>query len=267
MSQSPTEIHELLERHGLRPRKRLGQHFLADANIVQRIIDLAEIDATTSVLEIGAGTGVLTRALAERGHHVLAYEVDDGLKPLLQEVLAGVDVDLRFEDAAGVDFSNELDGAWVLVANLPYNVGTPIVLDLMRHVPAVARFCVMVQKEVADRLTASPGSRVFGLPSVVAGLYTQRSSTFTVPPQVFIPPPKVGSAVVRFDRREAPAEAERAISLASVAFNQRRKMLRQSLRDALPEAERVLTSAGIDPTRRPETLTVEEWVTLAEAAA
>ena len=267
MSQTPTEIRRLLDRHGLRPRKRLGQHFLADPNIVQRIIDLADLDAGASVVEIGAGTGALTRALAERGHNVRAYEVDEDLRPVLAEVLDGLSVDVRFEDAAAVDFASELDGNWTLVANLPYNVGTPIVLDLMRHVPAVSRFCVMVQKEVADRLTAQPGSRVFGLPSVVAGLYAERHGMFTVPPQVFVPPPHVGSAVVRFDRRDAPAGAERAVDLASIAFNQRRKMLRQSLRGAVPNPDDVLSSADIDPTRRPETLTMEEWLALAEAAA
>ena len=229
--QTVQRVRELLERHGRHPRKALGQHFLADPNLVRKIIVDARLEPGSRVLEIGAGTGTLTAALASAGHPVLAYEIDDDLGDLLEEVLAGLDVDMRFEDAMDVDFAAVLgDGPWAMVANLPYNVGTPLLMTLLRFVPAITRFAVMVQREVADRIVAEPGSKQYGIPSVVAALHSRRLDWFRVPPQVFVPPPSVGSAVVILERIPAPAAAERAVELAQAAFGQRRKMVRASLR-------------------------------------
>ncbi len=268
-AQVRAEIAELLDRHGLSPRRSLGQNFLADPNITERIVRTAEVGPGDQVVEIGAGTGTLTAALADAGARVVSFEVDEGLRPVLDEVLAGRDdVEMRFTDAARLDLGEALEGGpWTLVANLPYHVGTGIVLDVLRHVPQVTDIVVMVQREVADRLLAGPGSKDYGLPSVVVGLHGDARFAFGVPPQVFLPQPKVESAVVRIRRRPAPPRAEEAIALAAAAFGQRRKMLRRSLTEVLEDPEAVLTAAGIDPTARPEDVPPEGWLALAEAAA
>ncbi len=259
----------MLERHGLTPIHRLGQHFLADANITTKIVAIAEIQPGDSVVEVGAGTGTLTAALAEAGAHVLAYEVDSGLRPVLEEVTDGLDVELRFEDIMDVDLGAVLDRdrSWKLVANLPYNVGTPLVLDAMRHVSQVDQFVVMVQREVASRFCAHPGTRDYGLPSVVAQIHTEPRLDFTVPPQVFFPAPRVDSAVLVMPRVPAPAQSERAIELAGVAFRQRRKMLRRSLADEFADAVEVLEAVGIAPTARAEDLSPEDFLRLAGSAS
>jgi 16S rRNA (adenine1518-N6/adenine1519-N6)-dimethyltransferase len=255
----------MLERHGLTPIHRLGQHFLADANITTKIVTMAEIQPGDNVVEVGAGTGTLTAALAEAGAHVLAYEVDGGLRPVLEEVTRGLDVDLRFEDIMGVDVDAVLDNGrrWKFVANLPYNVGTPVVLDAMRHVDQIELFVVMVQKEVASRFCAKPGSKDYGLPSVVAQIHTHPRLDFTVPPQVFFPAPRVESAVLVMPRVPAPVHSERAIELAGVAFRQRRKMLRRSLADEFADPVGRLESVGIAPTARAEDLAPEDFLRLA----
>jgi len=258
----------LLDRHGLRPRKRLGQHFLADPNIVERIVRLADLTPDDRVLEVGAGTGTLTRSLASTGATVVAYEVDVGLRPVLEETLTGCDVDLRFEDVTRVDLPARLTaGPWTLVANLPYNVGTPLVLDLLRTAPRIERFVVMVQSEVGDRLAARPGSKTYGLPSVVAQLHADVRAGFRVPAQVFVPAPDVASLVVVLERRPAPPRTEAAIELAAAAFNQRRKMLRRSLVPVLVDPEAMLRAAGIEPTARAEELAPGDYLRLAEAVA
>ncbi len=263
-AQTRTEIADLLERHGLSPSRRLGQHFLADANITRKVVELAAVGAGDQVVEVGAGTGTLTRALAAAGAHVVAYEIDAGLVPVLDEVTVGLDVELRFADASSGLIGDDLgDGAWVMVANLPYNVGTPLLLDALRHSPAITRFVVMVQREVAERLVASPGTKAYGLPSVVTGLHSTGRLAFRVPPQVFYPPPTVESAVVVLDRVPAPAESERAIEIATVAFQQRRKMLRRSLDSMFGDPTAHIEAAGLDPTARAEDLSPHAYVELA----
>ncbi len=263
-AQTRTEIATLLERHGLAPIHRLGQHFLADANITRKIVDLSGVGAGDKVVEIGAGTGTLTAALADAGALVVAYEIDQGLRPVLEEVVSGRDVDLRFEDVSGVRFAEALEGdGWTMVANLPYNVGTPVVLEAIRTAPNITRFVVMVQKEVAARFAASPGAPEYGLPSVVAGIYCVASVAFTVPPQVFYPPPRVESAVAVMDRKQTPDDAERAVLLARAGFGQRRKMLRRSLSEVLEDPVGTLERAGIDPTSRAEDLSAEDYLRLA----
>lgn len=264
--QARADIRELLAEHDLRPQKSYGQNFLADPNVVDRIVRTAGVDSSTNVLEIGAGTGALTTALAREAKHVVAYEVDHSLEPLLTSTLSHHEnVELRFADASRLRFDRALpSGRWTMVANLPYNVGTGIVLDALQEAPMITRLVVMIQKEVADRLTAGPGSKVYGIPSVIVGLHGTSHIAFTVPPQVFEPAPNVESAVVVIDRVSTDACAPRAIEIATSAFGQRRKMLRKSLahESNLPEA---LALAGIDPTDRPEDLAPGSYLDIARA--
>jgi 16S rRNA (adenine1518-N6/adenine1519-N6)-dimethyltransferase len=259
-----SEIAELLERHGLAPIHRLGQHFLADANITRKIVSVSDVGPGSLVVEVGAGTGTLTRALAAVGAHVVAYEIDTGLEPVLREVTEGLDVEIRIADVMKADLAHDLrNGEWSLVANLPYNVGTPVLLDALRHAPRIRTFVVMVQKEVADRLTAQPGSRHYGLPSVVCGIHAEAGTSFKVPAQVFLPPPNVDSAVVVLKRIASPPTAERAIELAAAAFNQRRKMIRKSLSTVFDDPVVTISAAGLDPTMRAEDISPAGYLKLA----
>lgn len=264
--QARSDIRELLAEHDHRPQKSFGQNFLADPNIVDRIVRTAGVDETTNVVEIGAGTGALTTALARKAGRVVAYEVDHSLEPILRSTVDHhANVELRFADASRLRFDRALPtGVWTMVANLPYNVGTGIVLDALQHGPMVTRLVVMIQKEVADRLVSGPGSKVYGIPSVIVGLHGDAHTAFTVPPQVFEPAPNVDSAVVVIDRRQADPLAPRAIDIATTAFGQRRKMLRKSLANELLGVD-VLERAGIDPTVRPEDLAPQAFVAIARA--
>lgn len=264
--QARSDIREMLAEHDHQPQKSYGQNFLADPNIVDRIVRTAGVDDSTNVIEIGAGTGALTTALAREAAKVVAYEVDHSLEPLLRSTVdQHANVELRFADASRLRFARALPtGEWTMVANLPYNIGTGIVLDALQHGDMVTRLVVMIQKEVADRLVAGPGSKVYGIPSVVVGLHGAAHIAFTVPPQVFEPAPTVDSAVVVIDRHPADPLASRAIEIATTAFGQRRKMLRKSLANEFA-AQGVLERAGVDPTDRPEDLAPEAFVAMALA--
>lgn len=266
-TQARSEIRRLLDAHGHRPTKAYGQNFLTDPNIVRRLIDAADLDADSLVVEIGAGTGAMTAVMARRVRIVVAYEVDESLAPVLAETIGGFEnVDLRFGDASKIDLGETLgEGQWTLVANLPYNVGTGIVLDVLQHAPDVKKIVVMVQREVADRLLADAGTKTYGLPSVTTGLHAVGRFAFSVPRQVFEPVPRVDSAVIVLDRVDAPPLSARAVELAAAGFGQRRKMLRRSLSGVLPYAEHALNEAGIDPTTRPEQLEPNDFVRLALA--
>lgn len=265
MAQGRGEIKDLLERHGIKPKRSLGQNFLGDPNLVDRIVRTAALDPGDQVVEVGAGTGTLTKALAATGARVVAYEVDPRLMPVLEVVLADTDVEVRNQDVSKVDLGETLgDGSWTMVANLPYNVGTPLVLEVLRHVPEVTDLVVMVQREVADRLVADPGAKAYGLPSIITRLNGEARLAFTVPPNVFFPVPEVESAVVKIERIAADPLAEEAIALAAIAFQQRRKMLRRSLAEALPDAASACRAAGFVETARPEELTAADFISLAE---
>ncbi len=266
--QGKREIERLLAAHGVVPRRSLGQHFLADPNLVRRIVAEAGIGPADRVVEVGAGTGTLTRALAGAAAEVVAYEVDARLEPVLAEVLSGADnVTVRIADALADDLPARLAGdRWVMVANLPYNVGTPLLLELLQVAPQIGRYVVMVQREVADRLVAPPGSRRYGVPSVVVGLYAARARiAFGVPAGVFVPRPNVASAVVAITREgRPPPGAPRAVELAGAAFGQRRKQLRNSLAGILDDPAAGLARAGIAPEQRAEQLAPADYLRLAE---
>lgn len=265
--QTRSEISRLLEEHGIHPDQSLGQHFLADANVTRKIVSVASVGEGDRVVEVGAGTGTLTAALAASGAKVVAYEFDERLRPVLEEVTESFDVELRFEDITKVDLNEHLvGGEWTMVANLPYNVGTPLVMEVLRRAPKVTRLVVMVQREVADRVVATPGTRAYGIPSVVTQIHTHAELAFRVPQQVFYPPPRVESAVVVLNRRPSPVEAERAIELARAGFGQRRKMLRGSLRSVIDEPTDALERAGIDPSARAEDLSPDDFLRLARIA-
>lgn len=262
MTHTRRDLTELLERHDLGPSRALGQNFVVDPNTVRRIARLARVGPDTPVVEIGAGLGSLTLALAETGAPVTAVEMDRHLLPVLREVVAGLAVDVVAGDAMELDWPALLapHPRWVLVANLPYNVATPLVLDLLAGAPSIERMLVMVQLEAGERLAAEPGSKVYGIPSVKVALRATARVVGKVGPDVFLPRPRVDSALVEIVRRTEPATAadpDRLVALVETGFGQRRKMLRRSLAALVsPEA---FAAAGIDPEDRPERLSVQDW--------
>ncbi len=276
---SPADVVALLDAHGLHPRRSLGQHFLADPNTARRIVRLAGVEPGDRVLEIGPGIGSLTLALAEVAAEVLAIEIDRSLLPPLAESLEGVrNVRVVNADGLTVEYGSLLGAdpaeigrpPWRMVANLPYNVATPIVMRILTDVQAVDSMLVMVQREVGERWVAPPGSRVYGAVTVKVAYYAQAESVGDVPPTVFVPRPKVTSTLVRLRRWAHPPvevpSTERLFALVHAGFAQRRKMLRRSLRVALgPDLDRVLKMAGVDPSARAETLGLPEWASLARA--
>ncbi|HEX2849488.1 MAG TPA: 16S rRNA (adenine(1518)-N(6)/adenine(1519)-N(6))-dimethyltransferase RsmA [Acidimicrobiales bacterium] len=263
---------DLLERHGLRASRALGQNFVVDPNTVRRIARLAAVGPGDRVVEIGAGLGSLTLALAETGATVTAIELDRHLLPALRSVVEPAGVTVVEGDAMTLDWAALLDGppaSWVLVANLPYNVATPLVADLLDGVPAIARMLVMVQREVGERLAAQPGDAAYGAVSVKVAYWAAATVVAKVPPTVFVPQPKVDSAVVSIVRRPAPAVdpsvvgAEQLFSVVRTGFAQRSKMLRRSLAGLADAA--VFDAARVRPEARPEELGVVEWGRLAAA--
>ena len=270
MTLSRRDINELLINHGLAPRREFGQNFVADANTVRRIARLANVGPTDHVVEIGAGLGSLTTALAETGASVLAVEIDRGIVKVLRDVVAPLArVTVVEGDAQKLSWPDLLSAAdaWVLVANLPYNVGTPLVMDLLDTVPQVARMLVMVQREVAERMVAPARSTAYGAISVKVSYWATARIAGYVPATVFVPQPKVESALVEITRRATPAvqgvPPEALFALVRAGFAHRRQMLRRVL-DGVVSAEQ-FDLAGINPTSRAEELDVFGWGRLAAA--
>jgi 16S rRNA (adenine1518-N6/adenine1519-N6)-dimethyltransferase len=267
---SPRQVRDLLDEHGLSPSRALGQNFVADANTVRRIARLAEVGAGDEVVEIGPGLGSLTLALAETGAQVTVVELDRHLLPALRSVVEPHGVRVVHGDAMRLDWDELLGSAgvpgrpWALVANLPYNVATPLVLDLLAHVPAIERMLVMVQREVGERLAARPGNKAYGIPSVKVAYRATAEVVGRVPPTVFIPPPRVESALVRVRRLPQPAvdaDPARLFRLVEAGFGQRRKMLRRSLSGLVDAAG--FERAGVRPDARAEELDLDAWDRLA----
>jgi 16S rRNA (adenine1518-N6/adenine1519-N6)-dimethyltransferase len=271
VTHSARDVRELLAGHGLSPSRALGQNFVADPNTVRRIARLSGVGEGDDVVEIGAGLGSLTLALAETGARLTAVEMDRHVVPVLRSIVEPRGVRVVEADALTADWDTLLAGAarWALVANLPYNVATPLLLDLLDDVPVIDRMLVMVQHEVAERLAAAPGSRAYGLPSLKVRYWATASVIGKVPPTVFVPQPRVDSALVRIQRRPAPEvagtadERRRLFALARQAFAQRRKMLRRSLAGRVGPDE--FARAGVAPEARPEQLAIEDWARLAQA--
>lgn len=274
----PAEIRELAARLGVRPAKRLGQNFVIEAGTVRKIATLAALRPDDVVLEIGPGLGSLTLALLAAGPaRVLAVEVDQALAAALPQTAAIRAPDLAHRlavvtaDALHIGATDLPAAPSVLVANLPYNVAVPVVLHLLDALPSMARGLVMVQAEVADRMCAPPGSRVYGAPSVKLAWYAAARPAGTVPRTVFWPVPNVDSKLIAFTRQEPPAaaaERREVFALVDAAFGQRRKTLRAALAGwagTAAEAERLLRAAGIDPGARGEALSVAEFARLAAA--
>jgi len=250
-------------------KKQLGQHFLVDDNILGVIGRLAALDPGDIVLEIGPGLGVLTRYLADRVSHVHAIELDRSLAPRLADLEARPNVDLHFGDALALDLAALEPAPRKLVANLPYNVATPIVVESLDGLPTVERWCVMVQREVADRFFASPSTKAYGAVSVLLQLATERVGFHPVSRNVFRPRPNVDSALVAFARRELPPDYPRVKQVVEAAFAHRRKTLPNSLELAgLADRDRAgaaLETIGRDPGLRAEALPPQAFVALAHA--
>jgi 16S rRNA (adenine1518-N6/adenine1519-N6)-dimethyltransferase len=274
----PAEVRVLAERFGIRPTKQLGQNFVHDANTVRRIVSAAGVGRRDVVLEVGPGLGSLTLALLDVVDQVVAVEIDPVLARHLPETVA--DRAPRLADRLGVVVADALRvsaaelpaSPTALVANLPYNVAVPVLLHLLAELPSIATALVMVQAEVADRLSAEPGSRIYGVPSVKAGFFGTVRRAGAVGRQVFWPVPQVESGLVRLDRFPHPpwpldpTHRERVFAAVDAAFAQRRKTLRAALSTwagSSAEAERRLTAAGIDPAARGETLPTAAFVRLA----
>jgi len=264
MTLSRRDISDLLTQHGLAPRREFGQNFVADPNTVRRIARLAKLSPTDHVVEIGAGLGSLTTALAETGATVTAIEIDHGIVPVLRSVVADLERVTVIEGDAQELAWHELLAAstqWVLVANLPYNVGTPLVLDLLDTVPEIARMLVMVQREVAERIVASPRTSAYGAITVKVAYWATARIVGYVPSTVFVPQPKVESALVEITRRPTPAVADieptALFTLVKAGFAHRRKMLRGTLGGLVTPEQ--FEQAGIAPTARAEELDVHAW--------
>ncbi|NIK13679.1 16S rRNA (adenine1518-N6/adenine1519-N6)-dimethyltransferase [Saccharococcus thermophilus] len=277
---TPRRTKEILDQYGFSFKKSLGQNFLIDTNILRKIVDAAEISAETGAIEIGPGIGALTEQLARRAKKVVAFEIDQRLLPILADTLSPYEnVRIIHQDVLKADihqviadeFTNVTD--IMVVANLPYYVTTPIIMKLLTDRLPIRGMVMMLQKEVADRLAAKPGTKDYGSLSIAVQYYTEAEVVMTVPRTVFIPQPNVDSAVIRLiKRKQPPVEVNDEaffFQVVRASFAQRRKTILNNLVNNLPngktlkeQIERALANASIDSRRRGETLTMGEFATL-----
>lgn len=277
---TPSRTKALLHQYGFDFKKSLGQNFLIDVNIIHKIIDASDIDEHTGIIEIGPGMGSLTEQLAKHAQKVLSFEIDQRLIPVLDETLGPYDnVTIINEDILKADIATYVHqhladcDKIMVVANLPYYITTPILLNLMQQTLPIDGYVVMMQKEVGERLNAQVGTKAYGSLSIVAQYYTETSKVLTVPKSVFLPPPNVDSIVVKLMKREAPQvqvdNENDFFKLTKAAFSQRRKTINNNYQSFFKEGKKHkaliaewLESADIDPKRRGETLSIKEFALL-----
>lgn len=274
-----SEIRQLAQRLDLRPSKSLGQNFVVDGNTCRKIVRLAEVDGSDVVLEIGPGLGSLTLALLHEVREVVAIEIDNRLAKALPDTVAAhlpdkaANLSVINDDAMNVTELMTAVAPTALVANLPYNISVPVLLHTLEHFPSITRGIVMVQAEVAERLAAKPGSKVYGVPSVKLCWWAEASVASRISREVFWPVPRVDSLLLSFTRRNHPSSNDeglrkRTFSVIETAFAQRRKMLRASLAPYLGSSEKAsarLTELGIDPTARAENMTLDDFILIARS--
>jgi 16S rRNA (adenine1518-N6/adenine1519-N6)-dimethyltransferase len=279
---TPIRTRAILEKYGFSFKKSLGQNFLIDTNILRRIVDFAEIGEKTGAIEIGPGIGALTEQLARSSKKVVAFEIDRRLLPILSETLSPYDnVKVIHKDVLEADVQEVINQEFtdiedlMVVANLPYYVTTPIIMKILEEHLPIRGIVVMLQKEVADRISASPGTKDYGSLSIAVQYYTKAETVMIVPKTVFVPQPNVDSAVIRLTRREKPAvtviDEKFFFQVTRLSFAQRRKTLLNNLTSQLPEGKqkkeeilKALEAAGIEGTRRGETLSLEEFGRLSD---
>lgn len=279
---TPIRTQQIMAKYDLKVKKSLGQNFLIDPNILRKIVGQAKLTKKSAAIEIGPGIGALTEHLAREAGKVLAFEIDQRLLPVLEDTLSPYDnISIVHADILKTDVQAAIDSELagyddiVVVANLPYYVTTPIILKLLLEKLPIRGMVVMLQKEVAERITAKPGTKAYGSLSIAIQYYTQAEMALTVPKSVFLPQPNVDSAVIRMTKREVPEveviDEDFFFSVTRGSFVQRRKTILNNLQVAMPLGKekkelilKALEEAEIDPTRRGETLTIKEFGLLAD---
>ncbi|OIJ29011.1 16S rRNA (adenine(1518)-N(6)/adenine(1519)-N(6))-dimethyltransferase RsmA [Staphylococcus sp. LCT-H4] len=277
---TPSRTKALLNQYGFNFKKSLGQNFLIDVNIIHNIIDASDIDENTGVIEIGPGMGSLTEQLAKSAKKVIAFEIDQRLIPVLKDTMSPYDnvivinEDILKANIAQYVSDNLADCDKIMVvANLPYYITTPILLNLMQQRLPIDGYVVMMQKEVGERLNAQVGTKAYGSLSIVAQYYTETSQVLTVPKSVFLPPPNVDSIVVKLMKRDVPQvevdNEDKFFKMTKSAFSQRRKTINNNYQSLFVEGKnkkevilKWLETSGIDPIRRGETLSIKEFANL-----
>lgn len=279
---SPIRTKEILKKHGFSLKKSLGQNFIIDSNILTKIVETAGLDKQTNVIEVGPGIGALTEHLARASKEVIAFEIDDRLLPVLADTLSPYDnVTILHNDVLQVNLKEvvgeklDTEEPLMVVANLPYYITTPIIMYFLESALRIDALVVMMQKEVAERITAAPGSKAYGSLSIAVQYYMDAEIAFIVPKTVFVPQPNIDSAIIKLTRREAPSieVINEAVffEVTHAAFVQRRKTLWNNLLGKYGKEEatkekliEALEYAGIDPKRRGETLSLAEFGKLAD---
>lgn len=280
---NPTRTKEILKKHGFTFKKSLGQNFLTEPNILRKIVATADITKETNVIEVGPGIGALTEHLGQSANQVLAFEIDDRLIPVLAETLSPYpNIKVLHQDVLTADLAQIIKAEFTqeypikVVANLPYYITTPIMMHFLESGVPIAEMVVMMQKEVADRISAKPGTKAYGSLSIAVQYYMEAKLAFIVPKTVFVPQPNVDSAILKLTRREKPAvevvNEKEFFKLTKAAFQLRRKTLWNNLQNFYGKDEatkrwltQALEVASIEPSRRGETLSLAEFAALSNA--
>ncbi|MDR7002299.1 16S rRNA (adenine(1518)-N(6)/adenine(1519)-N(6))-dimethyltransferase RsmA [Neobacillus niacini] len=280
---TPIRTRDILEKYGFSFKKSLGQNFLIDTNILKKIVEFANITGDTGVIEVGPGIGALTEQLARSSKKVVAFEIDQRLLPILKDTLDPYsNVKVIHQDVLKADVKEVIKEEFqtiddlMVVANLPYYVTTPIIMKILEEKLPIRGIVVMLQKEVADRISAAPGTKDYGSLSIAIQYYTEAETVMVVPKTVFVPQPNVDSAVIRLTKRTSPAVAVKDegffFQVTKASFAQRRKTILNNLTSQLPDGKQkkeqileALGGCGIDPSRRGETLSLEEFGRLSDA--